>query len=299
MKRNFQGQAFALLVTAGIIFGNTSCSKTEQKNTETAVENSGTEAKQGSEEAYTNFKNWVNDADRDTAYVFDNKKDWNKEISDRETAYNERVTAVDKYSTEYDEARRAEIEEMKTRYNTNWETRKQTYTNYSKGVTWRPEYLTIPAGATDLSSLNATNIRAAYENFVKKVEANKKSYTNDDWKIVDMYWEELDTRKNAIQNELSSKDKMEVAKAKTKYQAMKAASKTGNTAEKVGTDVKDATKAGAEKVGNTAKKVGTDVKEETQEGSSKVGNAAKKAGGAIKDTYKKAEDKVDGTKDKK
>lgn len=288
MKRNLQGQAFALLVTAGMIFGNTGCTKTEQKNTETAVENAGAEAKQESEEAYTNFKNWVEEADRDTVYVFDNKKDWNKEITDRETTYNERVAAIDKYSTDYDETRRAEIEEMKTRYNANWKTRKQTYTNYSKGVTWRPEYLSVPAGATDLSSLNVTNIRAAYENFVKKVEANKSTYTNDDWKIVDMYWEELDARKNAIQNELSSKDKAEIAKAKTKYQAMKAASKTGNTAEKVGTDVKEGVKTGVDKTEEAAK-----------EGSSKVGNAAKKAGGAIKDTYKKAEDKVDGSKDRK
>jgi hypothetical protein len=288
MKRNFQGQAFALLVTAGLIFGNTGCTKTEQNNTENAVENAGAEAKQESEEAYTNFKIWVDEADRDTAYVFDNKTDWNKEITDRETAYNERVAAVDKYSTDYDETRRAEIEGMKTRYNTNWETRKQTYTNYSKAVTWRPEYLMVPAGATDLSSLNATTIRTAYENFVAKVEANKSKYTNEDWKIVDMYWEELDARKNTIQNELSSKDKMEIAKAKTKYQAMKAGSKTGNTAEKVGTDVKEGVKSGADKTEEAAK-----------EGSSKVGDAAKKTGNAIKDTYKKAEDKVDGTKDNK
>lgn len=288
MKRNFQGQAFALLVTAGLIFGNTGCTKSEKENTENAVENAGAEAKQESEEAYTNFKNWVDEADRDTVYVFDNKKDWNKEITNRENTYNERVAAVDKYSTDYDEARRAEIDTLKSRYNTNWETRKQTYTNYSKAVTWRPDYLMVPAGAIDLSSLNAKTITTAYENFVAKVEAKKSQYTNDDWKIIDMYWEELDARKNAIQNELSSKDKMEIAKAKSKYQAMKTASKTGNTAEKVGTDVKEGVKTGADKTGEAAK-----------EGSSKAGDAAKKAGGAIKDTYKKAEDKIDGSKDKK
>ncbi len=288
MKRNFQGQAFALLVTAGLVFGNTGCTKTERDNAETATENAGNEAKNESEEAYTNFRNYVDEADRDTAYVYDNKRDWNKEITDRETAYNERVAAVDKHSSEYDEARRTEIEAMKTRYNTNWETRRATYTSYGKANTMRPQLLSIDENTTDLSSLTAANIRAAYENFVKQVEMNKKNYTNEDWKVVEMSWNELDARKNAIQNELSEKDKYEIGKAKSKYIAMKNASKTGNTAEKVGTNVKEGVKTGAEKTGEAAK-----------EGGSKVGDAAKKAGSKTKEIYKKGEDKIDGTKDGK
>jgi hypothetical protein len=291
MKRNFQGQAFALLVTAGLIFGNTACNKSERtktERTETAVENTGTEVKNESEEAYNNLKNWIAEKDRDTVHVYDSDRDWNEEISDREEAYNERVAAVDKNAKYYDEARRREIEEMKTRYNTNWETRKSTYSSYAKGKTLRSVYLTVPENATDLNALTPANIRAAYENFVAKVKENKDSYTNADWQVVDAMWTDLDARKNAIQEQLTAKDKLEIGKAKTKYQAMKAASKTGNTTKKVGSEVKEDAQEGAEKTGDAAK-----------EGGSKVGNAAKKTGSAIKDTYKKAEDKVDGTKDRK
>ncbi|MFC5271730.1 DUF6565 domain-containing protein [Adhaeribacter terreus] len=288
MKRNFQGQAFALLVTAGLIFGSTACSKSERVETETTVENTGTEIKNESEEAYNNFKNWIDEKERDTAYVYDSDRDWTEEISDREEAYNERVAALDKNAKYYDDARRAEIEEMKTRYNTSWQTRRATYASYGKADSLRPVYLTTPEKAEDLNALTPANIRAAYENFVAKVQENKETYTNADWQVVDAMWSDLDDRKNAIQEQLSAKDKYEIGKAKTKYQAMKAASKTGNTAEKVGSNVKEGVKTGAEKTGDAAK-----------EGGSKVGNAASKTGSAIKDTYKKAEDKVDGTKDRK
>ncbi len=101
-------------------------------------------------------------------------------------------------------------------------------------------------------------------------------------------WNDLDDRKNVIQSELSDKDKWEIGKAKTKYLAMKNASKAGNSAGNVGSEVKETTK-------NVAGKT-VDV---TKEGASKVGNAAEKTGSAIKSTYKKAEDKVDGTDDRK
>ena len=288
MKRNFQGQAFALLVTAGLIFGNTACTKSERVETENKVENTGTEVKNESEEAYNNFKNWVDEKDRDTAYVYDSNRDYNEEISNREDAYNERVAALDKNAKYYDDARRAEIEEMKTRYNTNWETRRAAYASYGKSDSLRPVYLTVPENATDLNALTPANIRAAYENFVAKVQANKESYSNADWQVVDAMWSDLDARKNAIQEQLSAKDKYEIGKAKTKYQAMKAASKTGNTAQKVGSNIKEGAQTGAEKTADAAK-----------EGGSKVGNAAKKVGSETKELYKKAEDKVDGTNDRK
>ncbi len=284
MKSNLSKNVFTLLIASGLLFASAACSRTEKETTTTT--NTSTTAE--SDEAFSNYRTFVEEADRDTAYVYDSQRDWNKELSDRETAYNERWANVEKYSADYDEARRAELESLRTRYNTNWETRRETYTSYGRAGTMRQELLTIKDDATDLSSLTPANIRAAYENFVKTVENNKSNYTNADWQIVEQSWNELDNRKNAIQAQLSDKDKYEIGKAKTKYIAMKTASKTGNTASKVGSNVKDATKSGVENTGEAAGKAG-----------SKVGDAAKKVGSETKDLYKKGEDKVDGTDDRK
>jgi hypothetical protein len=299
MKSDLRVNTLALLLASGLIFGGTACTKTERETTENKIESAGNATADVSEEAYNNFRTYVEENERDTAIVYDNDRDWNKEISDREAAYNERVAAVDKYASNYDEARRAEIEDMKARYDSTWTHRRATYASYGKVNTLRPQLLNIDENAADLNTLTAANIRASYENFVKQVEANKKNYSNEDWKAVEVTWNELDDRKNAIQNELSSKDKYEIAKAKTKYLAMKNTSKVGNTAENLGSNAKDAGKEGASKVGNTAEKVGSNVKDAAKTGAEKTGDAAKKVGSESKDLYKKAEDKVDGTKDRK
>lgn len=284
MKSNLGKNVLPVLVAAGLLFTQSSCSRTEKDTTNTTTTTTNTEG----DDAYNNFKSYVTESESDTAYVYDNTKDYNKEIADREAAYNERVTNLDKYASGYDEARRSEIEQMKTRYNTNWETRRSTYASYGKASTMRPQLLTIDQNAKDLSGLTAANIRTSYENFLKQVEANKSTYTNEDWKVVEQAWNDLDNRKNEVQAELSAKDKWEIGKAKTKYLALKNSSKVGNTAESTGSSLKEGTKNVAEKTG-----------EVTKEGASKVGNAAEKTGSAIKETYKKAEDKVDGTKDRK
>lgn len=298
MKNNLRKPLYTLLLASGILFTAGACSRTET-DSESTTETTTTNPAMESDAAYTSYRNYVEEAERDTVYTYAPDRDWNKEIADREAAYNQQLTEVDKYATNYDEARKAELEDLKTRYNTNWQTRRETYASYGRASTMRPELLSIEENATDLSSLTAANIRAAYENFVRVVENNKKNYTNADWQIVEQSWNELDTRKNAIQTELSGKDKLEIGKAKTKYIAMKSASKTGNTAENVGSDVKDATKSGAEKVGDAAKTAGNKTESTAKKAANKTENAAKKVGSETKDLYKKAEDKVDGTKDKK
>jgi hypothetical protein len=288
MKCNVGVNALSVILAATLFAGTTGCSKTEKTTTESTAEHVVSNIPDEGEVAYSNFRTFMEEAEADSMMPFDARRDWNKEIADREAAYNERVSAVDQYSSGYDEERKAEIQQMKTQYDSSWTHMKSTYASYGKARTMRPELLSIGETATDLSSINPTNIRTTYENFIKQVETNKASYTNDDWKVVGMAWNELDNRKNEIQSQLSAKDKYEIGKAKTKYMSMKSASKTGNTAEKAGSEVKDATKTGAEKTGNAVKK-----------GGQKVESGAKKAGSETKDLYKKAEDKVDGTKDKK
>ncbi|WP_181306599.1 DUF6565 domain-containing protein [Rufibacter sp. XAAS-G3-1] len=134
-----------------------------------------------------------------------------------------------------------------------------------------------------IASYTATDIRKAYEDFVAHVETHKAGFSNNDWDTVEKYWSQLDDRKNAIQDQLSDKDKWEIAKAKTKYVAMKNANKAGNTASKVGSDLKEVGKdVSNSKAGEATKEVGKDV-----------ASGAKKAGKAVSKTAKKAAKKVE------
>lgn len=296
MKNNLRNPIYTLLLASGILFTAGACSRSE---TETKTTTETTTTTTDGDAAYSNYRTYVEEAERDTNYTYASDRDWNKEIADRETAYNERLAAVESNAAGYDDARKAELEELKTRYNTNWQTRRETYSSYGRANTMRPELLSIEENANDLSALTAANIRAAYENFVSVVERNKKNYTNADWQIVEQSWNDLDDRKNAIQTELSAKDKYEIGKAKSKYIAMKSASKTGNTAEKVGSDVKGAAQSGAETTEDAAQTAGEKTESTAKKAANKTENAAKKVGSETKELYKKGEDKVDGTDDRK
>ena len=74
----------------------------------------------------------------------------------------------------------------------------------------------------DFKWVTAQNILGVYENFVATVKANKDSYSREDWDEVKVLYEALDTRKNEVEKELSSKDNMQIAKRKVEFASIKA-----------------------------------------------------------------------------
>jgi hypothetical protein len=271
MSDLFQKKTFVFAASLGLAFTQVACSKTEKTETSTTTTSTTTTRDQ----AYDDYKNYVTTLESDVERGWDTTvTDADQKMAQWKTDYETRRSAVAQYEGDFDDTRRQEYDSLQSRYNTAWATREQQYN------TWRQTHQGAGSvSKVDMSAYNeskipsytATNIRTAYEDFVKHVEANKSNFSNDDWKILDKYWSQLDDRKNAIQSQLSDKDKWEIAKAKTKYQTMKAGSKTGNTASNVGSDVKE---------------VGKDVS------NSKVGEATKDAGKAVGNTAKKAGQKV-------
>ncbi|AMM52011.1 hypothetical protein TH61_13605 [Rufibacter sp. DG15C] len=254
------------------------CSKTDTKETASTTTTTTTKT---SDEAYDDYKNYVTQMETDVNSGWDSTAtDWDTRMEAARTDYDTRYNAVNQYAGDFDDTRRAEYEELQSRWNTAWTTREQQYNTWKQTNQSGGKAMTkVDMSSMDVKkipSYTATNIRTAYEDFVAHVEANKANYTNDDWKAVDMYWAQLDDRKNAIQSQLSDKDKWEITKAKTKYQTMKAGSKTGNAASSVGSEVKETGKD----ISNS--KVG----EATKDAGKAVGNTAKKAGQKIGDVVK-------------
>jgi len=75
------------------------------------------------------------------------------------------------------------------------------------------------------------NIVSVYENFVNTVEANKDNYSREDWDEIKVLYEALDTRKNEVEKDISSKENLKIAGLKIKFSAIKTVNRPGAKAE--------------------------------------------------------------------
>ena len=80
--------------------------------------------------------------------------------------------------------------------------------------------------------VNKDNILSVYENFYKTIEANKDSYSREDWDEIKIAYEALDTRKNTVEKEgLSTKDNLKIAGIKMKFAPMYTLNRMGTKSE--------------------------------------------------------------------
>ena len=75
--------------------------------------------------------------------------------------------------------------------------------------------------------VTAANIHDVYKNFVNAVEDNKNEYTREDWDEIKVLYEALDTRKNAIEKDLTTADNLKIARLKVRFAAVKATHRGG------------------------------------------------------------------------
>lgn len=69
--------------------------------------------------------------------------------------------------------------------------------------------------------VNKDNILAVYDQFVNTADANKDSYSREDWDEIKLMYEALDSRKNTVEKEgLTSADNRKIAGLKLKFAPM-------------------------------------------------------------------------------
>jgi hypothetical protein len=71
------------------------------------------------------------------------------------------------------------------------------------------------------------NILGIYKNFVNTVDDNKNKYTREDWDEINVLYEALDTRKNAVEKDLKTADNLKIAGLKIRYAAINATHRGG------------------------------------------------------------------------
>ncbi len=85
--------------------------------------------------------------------------------------------------------------------------------------------------------VTADNILGVYQNFVNAVADNKNNYTREDWDEINVLYEALDTRKNAVEKDLKTADNLKIAGLKIKYASI-ASTHRGGTKVKENTESK-------------------------------------------------------------
>ncbi|TGD82253.1 hypothetical protein [Hymenobacter wooponensis] len=288
----------AVLMAGGLTFTQTSCSNADKK-----------EVSAESDEAYNDFKTFVSNTEAKAENVADEAEaDYEAETNQLKSDFDAKVAAVDKYSDQYDDTRRQEIEQLRTRYTTAYDKRDMAWKNRPNAVaTTSTSSANLKPGKyykpmSPAANITAANARATYESFVKNIKQNEDRYDIDDWRYINSEWRALDEAYDKVKKDIPARDLAEIQKEKLKYAAFKsfdkAEARAAQGADAVSgeaQDVKAGTADERSKVGQAASNTAQDVKEagkDVGQGAAKVG---KKVGGAVKGAYKEVKSEVKNT----
>lgn len=279
LKRTFSASALAAsLLLGGLTLTQVSCTERQQQ-----------EASQESDQAYNDFKNFVDESEMKARNVAnETEADYERETAQMQADYDAKAAALDRYTDSYDEQRKQELDQLRNRYNTATETRTTTWA--SRPAVAADGTATMPADGTsvkmgkyykpmtsEIAVMTPQNARAKYNAFVNTVDRNKSSYDIDDWNNVNADWRAMDARYDQIKDQISGEDKRQIAEEKAKYAAFKSVDKTKIRAEQGA----DAVANTAEDVAHGAKEVGKDVGHGAAHVGKEIGHGAAKAGKAV------------------
>ncbi|GAB2477833.1 hypothetical protein GCM10011375_19470 [Hymenobacter qilianensis] len=293
-----------LLMAGGITFSQASCSRQDRA-----------EVSQGSDQAYNDFKNFVTESEAKAQAASNQAEaDYERETTQMKADYDAKVAAVDQYADQYDEARRQEIEQLRTRYTTAYDQRDQAWRNKTNTASGTDATTGVASGAGTMkvgkyykptspaAQLTAANARQTYENFTQMIKQNEDRYDIDDWRNINAEWRALDEAYDAVKGDISANDLAAIQKEKLKYAAFKSVDKTqaraaqgANAVSDEAKEVKDETADERSKVGQAVSNTASDVKEtgkDVGKGAAKVG---KKVGTAVKGAYKEVKSEVKNT----
>ena len=152
------------------------------------------------------------------------KENW----GELEKEYEEKVAVIDKKKDHLEDNIEEEYEQLKKDYNEmKADIKAEMETEENQHGHLHDLYNTILTneGDMDLSAVNATNIEGIYSSFVAAVDLHKDDYTREDWDEVDVLWDALNKRKNEVEDNLTSMQKVKIGEEKVKYGAYKSVNK--------------------------------------------------------------------------
>lgn len=188
--------------------------------------------------AFTDYREFVaaaeNDANREYSETeirairqsLADTSSWQKEAAERQQKYQEKIKRVRDNFSSYNETRQAEINDLEARYNVATEKQEKKYRDISHRYKLREELLGLPVNADDLTSLSAAELTTTYKMFVDKLESKAGELEKADWNLVEGWWIALNTRKTALESQLSADANRTIAELTEKYREIRERSET-------------------------------------------------------------------------
>ncbi|WP_400191302.1 hypothetical protein [Hymenobacter sp. B81] len=300
-KKTLTIQALALLLLGGsVAFSTSSCSDANRQ-----------EASAETDAAYNDFKDFVARTEADVEKASSKTEaQWTDETAQLKSDYDTKVALLEADMSNWDDARKTEYEQLKTRYTTAYDAREAAYRgsmsaggmSAGSGAPAKLGKYYKPAATTPSAGLTAANARQTYEDFLKMVKQNEDRYDIDDWRNVNAEWRALDEAYDRVKGDIPAKDLAEIQKEKLKYAAFKsydkAEARTAQGADAVSgaaSDVEAGTRDERQAVGTAAANTASDVKDAGKSVGQKIGNAAQKVGEKTKEGYKEVKSEVKNT----
>ena len=187
------------------------------------------EANEEAELAYTEYKDYVTEAETEANTELSETEMramrksvqdstlWQTESTELMQEYDLREKKVRDYIDTYDEAKRAEIDDLDARYKTATEKRQLKYEEASRRYKLREDLVGLPISADDLTAISAAELAPTYTRFVDRLEDKADEFETNEWNLVEGWWIALNNRKNALEAELSADAKRTIEKATAKY----------------------------------------------------------------------------------
>ncbi|WP_149867174.1 DUF6565 domain-containing protein [Solirubrum puertoriconensis] len=320
-KKTISTHALALLLLGGgIAFSQASCNRAERQET-------ANETAAATNDAYNDFKSFVANTEARAENIGEmTEAEFNEETTQLKSDYDSRVAAAEADMATWDDNRKTEYEQLKTRYTTAYTRREEAYRNRGavamntttggSSASGSSSMNTSSAAGTmgkyykpsnPAANLTATNARQTYEDFVQMVKQNEDRYDINDWRNINAEWRALDQKYEQIKGDVSGSDKAEIAKEKVKYAAFKSYDKaetrvsqgadlaTGNREEAAAKGSGVRLEQSARNAGSDAKEVGKDAAETGKDAGQGAKNVGQKVGGAVKGAYKEVKSEVKNT----
>jgi hypothetical protein len=157
-----------------------------------------------------------------------------------DNGYQQRALQAEGSAEKLDKANKEAMEESKAKYaalKAKYEDKLKENEAEAKAAAATPDYRQVLRnrlfGEGKIGSdmkfefVTAANLLSVYKNFVNTVADNKNSYTREDWDEIKVLYEALDTRKNAVEKDLSSGDNLKIAGLKVRFASIKATKRPG------------------------------------------------------------------------
>lgn len=164
------------------------------------------------------FRSWVNTQTNNVAER--TEEDWQRTKAD----FQRRTAELDQKQNKFSDKLKADYEELKAEFRKRDEERGRVAERRSELSKWEKDLLGTYA---DMATINAENVHQAYVTFMDNVRSRREVWDNEDWEMAKMVLEELNDRKDEINDEITTEDEVKIKALQMEFTALE----TGNDAD--------------------------------------------------------------------